>query len=68
MLFLYLYIFAMAVMGIFFPKTMWKMRFWFSVKNGEPSEGYLIMTRIGGVILLIGLIWYLSGNPLYWPF
>ena len=68
MVFIYIYVFFMAILSLVAPETIWKMRYWFSVKNGEPSQGYLIMTRIGGVILLIGLIWYLCGNQLYWPF
>lgn len=53
------YALVLGLLMIFWPKTMWKMRHWFSVKNGEPSDGYLIMTRISGVILWVGLALYL---------
>lgn len=66
MIFFYIYVFLFAVISLFFPKTIWKMRHWFSVKNGEPSEGYLIITRISGAVLLLGLICHLFfSNHLY---
>lgn len=59
MVFIYIYVFFMAILSLVAPETIWKMRHWFSVKNGEPSEGYLMMTRIGGVIILIALFCFI---------
>ena len=56
MIFIYIYVFFMAILSLVAPETIWKMRHWFSVKNGEPSEGYLILTRISGVIILVILL------------
>ena len=56
MVFIYIYVFFMAILSLVAPETIWKMRHWFSVKNGEPSEGYLILTRISGVIILVILL------------
>ena len=56
MIFIYIYVFFMAILSLVSPETIWKMRHWFSVKNGEPSEGFLITTRISGVIILVILL------------
>jgi hypothetical protein len=59
MVFIYIYVFFMAILSLVAPETIWKMRHWFSVKNGEPSEGFLITTRISGVIILIALFYFI---------
>ena len=45
-----------------FPKILWKIENLFTVKNGEPTELYLVLMRIGGVFFIIcsvGMIIYL---------
>ena len=45
-----------------YPKILWKIENLFTVKNGEPTELYLVVMRIGGVFFIIcsvGMIIYL---------
>ena len=45
-----------------YPKILWKIENLFTVKNGEPTELYLVLMRIGGVFFIIcsvGMIIYL---------
>jgi hypothetical protein len=43
-----------AVLNILFPKFGWYMRYGWMVKGeSEPSDAYLIMSRISSVIVLI---------------
>lgn len=44
------------------PKILWKIENLFTVKNGEPTELYLVLMQIGGVFFIIcsfGIIIYL---------
>ena len=41
-----------------FPNIPIYLKYGWRFENAEPSEGYLLMTRIGGVIaVIVGLIW-----------
>lgn len=43
-----------AMLNIFFPAMGWHMRYGWMVKgDSEPSEAYLMMSRISSVIVLI---------------
>lgn len=43
-----------AILNIFFPAMGWYMRYGWMVKgDSEPSEAYLMMSRISSVIVLI---------------
>ncbi|MBR6790228.1 MAG: nickel ABC transporter permease [Oscillospiraceae bacterium] len=40
------------------PDIVWKMEHYLSVKNGEPAERYLLVTRVtGAVFVLIAIIY-----------
>lgn len=44
------------------PKILWKIENLFTVKNGEPTELYLVLMQVGGVFFIIcsvGIIIYL---------
>ncbi|MEK4058741.1 MULTISPECIES: DUF6199 family natural product biosynthesis protein [Paenibacillus] len=44
----------LAILNIFFPAMGWYMRYGWMVKgDSEPSDAYLIMSRISSVIVLI---------------
>ena len=43
-------LFALGIMMISIPEKLWKLEHFLSVKNGEPSEFYIVMMRIGGVV------------------
>ena len=38
------------------PDIVWKMEHYLSVKNGEPTERYLLVTRISGVVFVLTAI------------
>ncbi|WP_438491689.1 DUF6199 family natural product biosynthesis protein [Paenibacillus sp. IHBB 3054] len=44
----------LAILNIFFPAMGWYMRYGWMVKgDSEPSDAYLMMSRISSVIVLI---------------
>lgn len=53
-----------AIIGIVNPELSWKMSEGWKFRNAEPSEAYLVFTRIVGVIALI-VIWVLFPNTIY---
>jgi hypothetical protein len=46
----------LLIIGIINPKLSWKMSEGWKYKDTEPSEGYLIGTRITSVVILV-IIW-----------
>lgn len=46
----------LLIIGIINPKLSWKMSEGWKYKDIEPSEGYLIGTRITSVVILV-IIW-----------
>lgn len=48
--------FTAGFLMIFAPEKLWKWRHRLSVKGGEPSEFYLVSSRIMGVAIIIGLL------------
>ncbi|MBP1992734.1 DUF6199 family natural product biosynthesis protein [Paenibacillus eucommiae] len=43
-----------ALLNIFFPRFGWYMRYGWMVKgDSEPSDAYLLMSRISSIIILI---------------
>lgn len=56
---------ALAVMGLVnfcFPELLWHMKYWLVVEGGEPSDTYIGICKIGGVVaLFVGLILLLMG-------
>lgn len=61
----YLWVLVLLILGVCMicsPKILWKIENLFTVKNGEPTELYLVLMRIGGVFFTIcsfGIIIYL---------
>lgn len=53
-----------AIIGIVNPELSWKISEGWKFRNVEPSEAYLVLTRIVGVITLI-VIWLLFPNSIY---
>lgn len=52
-LFAFLFI-LIAVLNIIYPKFGWYIRYGWMVKgDSEPSEAFLIMSRISGIIVII---------------
>ena len=52
----YVGIIALFVLGVLMfwkPELLWKIAHMFSVKGGEPTDFYLSMMRIGGVVFAV---------------
>ena len=52
----YLGLVALFVLGVLMfwkPELLWKMEHLFSVKGGEPTDFYLSVMRIGGVVFAV---------------
>lgn len=39
-----------------FPRQMWRIEHIFSIKNGEPTDLYLAMMRMGGIFFMIAAV------------
>ncbi len=48
---LVLFLLALGLIMLLKPEWIWRLEHWFSVKGGEPSELYIALTRIGGMLL-----------------
>jgi len=46
-------LFALGVLMFIKPEWLWKLEHLFSVKGGEPTDFYLSMMRIGGVVFAV---------------
>ena len=46
-------LFVLGVLLFWKPELLWKIEHLFSVKGGEPTDFYLSMMRIGGVIFAV---------------
>lgn len=50
----------LAILNIVYPSFGWYLRYGWMVKGeSEPSEAYLIMSRVGGIVALVLLIFVL---------
>ncbi|WP_040952024.1 DUF6199 family natural product biosynthesis protein [Gorillibacterium massiliense] len=63
MLFVLLFI-VMGILNVIFPGVGWRMRYgWMMKGDAEPSDAYLFMSRIGGiVVVIIGLYLLVHGS------
>lgn len=53
-------IFIFGLLLIFKPKTIWKIKHSWDIKNGEPSDGYIIFSRCVGVFaVIVGIILFI---------
>ena len=46
-------LFVLGVLMFWKPEILWKIEHLFSVKGGEPTDFYLSMMRIGGVVFAV---------------
>ncbi|MBW3091705.1 hypothetical protein KIH79_01795 [Bifidobacterium sp. 82T10] len=42
--------------ALFAPNTMWHIEHFLDVRGGEPTDFYIVMTRIGGGMALVGTV------------
>lgn len=55
----FIWIIVLAALGIAMIvklEILWKIEHIFTVKNGEPSDLYITLMRIGGVVFLLSAI------------
>ena len=55
----YLYLLILIVLSVFMifkPTFLWKIEHFLSVKNGEPTDLYITLMRIGGTFFLIASV------------
>jgi len=55
----YLYLLILIVLSVFMifkPTLLWEIEHFLSVKNGEPTDLYITLMRIGGTFFLISSI------------
>ena len=55
----YLYLLLLIILSIFMifkPTLLWEIEHFLSVKNGEPTDLYITLMRIGGTFFLISSI------------
>jgi len=55
----YLYLLILIVLSVFMifkPTLLWKIEHFLSVKNGEPTDLYITLMRIGGTFFLISSV------------
>ena len=54
---------GLCILNIIFPSMGWYMRYGWAVKGeSEPSDAYLLMTRIGSAVVLIIFLFYFLPN------
>ena len=51
-----LFLLILGILMLFKPELLWKIEHMFTVKNGEPTELYLALMRVGGVFFLIASV------------
>ncbi len=55
----FLWVIVLAALGIAMiakPELLWKIEHIFTVKNGEPTDLYITIMRIGGALFLLAAI------------
>ena len=55
----YLYLLILIVLSVFMifkPTLLWEIEHFLSVKNGEPTDLYITLMRIGGTFFLISSV------------
>ncbi|HCX05065.1 MAG TPA: nickel ABC transporter permease [Clostridiales bacterium] len=55
----YLYLIILIILSVFMifkPTLLWKIEHFLSVKNGEPTDLYITLMRIGGTFFLISSV------------
>ena len=46
-------LFILGIMMIIKPELLWKIEHIFTVKNGEPSDLYITLMRLGGIFFIV---------------
>ncbi|MEK8129820.1 DUF6199 family natural product biosynthesis protein [Paenibacillus filicis] len=63
MFFFYFLFILLAVLNIAFPRFGWYLRYGWMVKGeSEPSDAYILMSRISSAIVLIVFFFFILGG------
>lgn len=57
----YIWVILLIVLGLAMlikPEILWRIEHMLTVKNGEPTELYLALMRIGGIFLQEPVLWF----------
>ena len=46
-------LFLIGLVAVIWPDKLWKLEHFLTVKNGEPSEFYLAVSRVAGVFFML---------------
>ena len=46
-------LFLLGVVMVCFPQVLWKIENFLTTKEGEPSDFYLVVMRVGGTLFII---------------
>ena len=49
-------LFLIGLVAVIWPDKLWKLEHFLTVKNGEPSEFYLAVSRVAGVFFMLTAI------------
>ena len=49
-------LFLIGLVAVIWPDKLWKLEHFLTVKNGEPSEFYLAVSRVAGVFFMLAAI------------
>lgn len=62
LLFVALFLILFGLAAMIKPELIWKIDHYFTVKNGEPTDLYLTLSRLGGILcLVIGVVGLIFG-------
>ena len=56
----FLFLFALGVFCLLKPELVWQFQHLWTVKGGEPTDYYLVSTRIAGGICIFGGVFCLA--------
>lgn len=59
-IFTFLLLAALGAVCVLKPEIVWQWRHLWSVRDGEPTDFYLVSTRIGGVICILAGVYCLA--------
>lgn len=49
-------LFLLGLVAVIWPDKLWEIEHFLTVKNGEPSEFYLAVSRVAGVFFMLAAI------------
>ncbi len=63
---LIIFLYAFSLLMMLNPALMWKIEHFMDVEGGRPTDWYLTVTRVGGVLLFLILFFITLFGLLIW--